>query len=99
MRDRFTSALQQALVEAQSLAVGRDHGYIEPAHLLLALVDQSGGTTRTLLNSAGANLATLRSALERALDQLARIKQPTGDVKVSPDLARLLNLADRLAQS
>ena len=65
MRDRFTSALQQALVEAQSLAVGRDHGYIEPAHLLLALVDQSGGTTRTLLNSAGANLATLRSALER----------------------------------
>ncbi len=98
MRDRFTSALQQALVEAQSLAVGRDHGYIEPAHLLLALVDQSGGTTRTLLNSAGANLATLRSALERALDQLARIKQPTGDVKVSPDLARLLNLADRLAQ-
>ena len=96
--DRLTSKLQLALSDAQSLAVGRDHSAIEPLHLLLALLEQQGGSIKPLLLQVGFDIAALRQALSKALDDLAKIQNPTGDVNMSQDLARLLNQADRLAQ-
>ncbi|HEX4894887.1 MAG TPA: ATP-dependent chaperone ClpB [Solimonas sp.] len=96
--DKLTSRFQQALAEAQSLAVGRDHAAIEPLHLLSALIAQEGGSTLPLLQAAGVNVDLLRSRLAQALDQLPRLAQATGDMNASADLARLLNLTDKLAQ-
>ncbi|WP_028081562.1 ATP-dependent chaperone ClpB [Solimonas soli] len=96
--DKLTSRFQQALADAQSLAVGRDHPAIEPAHLLAALLDQDGGSTQPLLQNAGVNIDLLRSRLAQALDRLPKLKDATGEVNVSPDLAKLLNLTDKLAQ-
>jgi ATP-dependent Clp protease ATP-binding subunit ClpB len=96
--DRLTSKLQLALSDAQSLAVGRDHSAIEPLHLMSALLEQQGGSIRPLLMQVGFDIAALRQALAKALDDLAKIQNPTGDVNMSQDLARLLNQADRLAQ-
>lgn len=96
--DRLTSKLQLALSDAQSLAVGRDHSAIEPVHLMSALLEQQGGSIRPLLMQVGFDIAALRSALGKALDDLPKIQNPTGDVNMSQDLARLLNQADRLAQ-
>jgi ATP-dependent Clp protease ATP-binding subunit ClpB len=90
--------LQQALQEAQSLAVGRDHQFIEPAHLLVALLDQRGGGVRHLLGKAGANVNLLRSRLGEALDQLPQVEGTAGEVLVANDLSRLLNVTDKLAQ-
>jgi ATP-dependent Clp protease ATP-binding subunit ClpB len=97
-QDKLTSKFQLALADAQSLAVGRDHQFIEPAHLLLALVDQQGGTVRPLLDKAGVNLNVLRSRLAQALERLPVVEGTAGEVHVSNDLARLLNVADKLAQ-
>ncbi|HEU0224241.1 MAG TPA: ATP-dependent chaperone ClpB [Steroidobacteraceae bacterium] len=96
--DRLTTKFQHALADAQSLAVGRDHQFIEPAHLMLALLDQDGGTARPLLDKAGANVALLRSQLQAQLGRIATVEGTQGDVQVSTDLARLLNVTDRLAQ-
>ncbi|WP_369958740.1 ATP-dependent chaperone ClpB [Pseudomonas benzenivorans] len=96
--DRLTSKLQLALSDAQSLAVGLDHAAIEPLHLMQALLDQQGGSIRPLLMQVGFDVAGLRKALTKELDQLAKIQNPTGDVNLSQDLARLLNQADRLSQ-
>ena len=96
--DKLTSRFQQALSEAQSLAVGRDHTAIEPVHVALALLDQDGGGARPLLQQAGVNVDVLRSKLSQALDKLAKINQADGNVQVGPELARLLNLTDKLAQ-
>ena len=96
--DKLTAKLQQALGDAQSLAVGRDHQILEPAHLLLALIDQQGGTVRPLLLKAGGNVAKLRADLSATLDKLAKVEGTPGDVHVSNDLTRLLNVADKLAQ-
>ncbi|MCC6075969.1 ATP-dependent chaperone ClpB [Pseudomonas sp. GCM10022188] len=96
--DRLTSKLQLALSDAQSLAVGRDHSAIEPVHLMSALLEQQGGSIRPLLMQVGFDIAALRLALGKALDDMAKIQNPTGDVNMSQDLARLLNQADRLAQ-
>ncbi|UTA48846.1 ATP-dependent chaperone ClpB [Simiduia sp. 21SJ11W-1] len=96
--DRLTNQLQIALSDAQSLAVGRDHAQLEPAHLLLALLDQQGGMVRPLLAQAGFDVTGLRNELAKRLDHLARIQNPTGDVHMSPELGRLLNLADKHAQ-
>ncbi len=96
--DKLTSKFQMALADAQSLAVGRDHQFIEPAHLLLALLNQEGGTVRPLLAQAGVNVNQLRSGLGEALDRLPRVEGAAGDVHVSNDLSRLLNLTDKLAQ-
>ena len=96
--DRLTSKLQLALSDAQSLAVGMDHPAIEPAHLLQALIDQQGGSIRPLLMQVGFDINSLRKALTKELDQLPKIQNPTGDVNMAQDLARLLNQADRLAQ-
>jgi len=96
--DKLTSRFQQALQDAQSLAVGRDHTQIEPAHLMQALLDQDGGSTLPLLQQSAINVELLRSKLNTALDQLPKIGDPTGDVGVGQDLSRLLNMTDKLAQ-
>jgi ATP-dependent Clp protease ATP-binding subunit ClpB len=96
--DKLTSQLQAALSEAQSLAVGRDHTQIEPTHLLAALMDQTGGATKPLLRKASFDITGLRSALDDAMERMATVSHPTGDVSLSQDLARLFNLADKQAQ-
>jgi ATP-dependent Clp protease ATP-binding subunit ClpB len=96
--DRLTSKFQLALADAQSLAVGRDHQFIEPAHVLLALLDQQGGTVRPLLDKAGVNVNWLRSELLGALNRLPKVEGTPGEVHVSNDLGRLLNVTDKLAQ-
>ncbi len=96
--DKLTSRFQQALADAQSLAVGRDHHLIEPAHVLAALLDQSDGSTRPLLQQAGVNVPALRTRLGELLDRLPTVKGQEGNLNVSNDLGRLLNLGDKLAQ-
>ena len=96
--DKMTSKFQQALAEAQSLAVGRDHQFIEPAHLMTALLDQEGGTVRHLLAQADVNVNLLRSRLGELLDKQPQVQGMAGDVHISNDLGRLLNVTDKLAQ-
>ncbi|MGD2076534.1 MAG: Clp protease N-terminal domain-containing protein, partial [Gammaproteobacteria bacterium] len=96
--DKLTSKFQMALADAQSLALGRDHNYIEPVHVMLALLDQEGGTVRHLLMQADVNINMLRSQLGEALDRLPSVQGTGGEVHVSNDLNRLLNLTDKLAQ-
>jgi ATP-dependent Clp protease ATP-binding subunit ClpB len=96
--DKLTSRFQQALADAQSLAVGRDHQFLEPAHVLLALLDSQGGTVRPLLMKAGADVNRLRSELGAALDRLPKVEGTPGEVHVSNELNRVLNVTDKLAQ-
>ncbi|MBW4052985.1 MAG: ATP-dependent chaperone ClpB [Proteobacteria bacterium] len=96
--DKLTSRFQQALADAQSIALGRDHQFLEPAHVLLALLDSQGGTVRPLLGKAGADVNRLRSELGTALDRLAKVEGAPGEVHVSSDLNRVLNVTDKLAQ-
>ncbi|KAF1686012.1 ATP-dependent chaperone ClpB [Pseudoxanthomonas broegbernensis] len=96
--DKLTSRFQQALADAQSLAVGRDHNLLEPVHVLAALLDQSGGSTRPLLAQAGVNVPLLRERLGEALEALPKVSGQAGNLSVGNDLTRLLNLTDRLAQ-
>jgi ATP-dependent Clp protease ATP-binding subunit ClpB len=97
-QDKLTAKFQAALADAQSLALGRDHQFIEPAHVLLALLDSSGGTVRPLLLKAGADVNKLRSELGALLDKLPKVEGTPGEVHVSNDLTRLLNVTDKLAQ-
>jgi ATP-dependent Clp protease ATP-binding subunit ClpB len=96
--DKLTSRFQQALADAQSLAVGRDHNLIEPAHLLVALLDQPGGGTRPLLAQAGVNVPLLRERLGEVLDKLPKVSGQEGSISLGNDLGRLLNVTDKLAQ-
>ena len=96
--DRLTSKFQMALSEAQSLAVGRDHQFIEPVHLMLALLDQDGGSVRHLLTMSNVNVNGLRSKLGEELERLPQVEGSEGDVHLSNDLSRLLNVCDKLAQ-
>jgi ATP-dependent Clp protease ATP-binding subunit ClpB len=96
--DKLTSKFQMALADAQSLAVGRDNQYIEPAHLMVALLDQQGGSVRGLLTKAGANVNLLRSQLGLVIDRLPKVEGSGGEVHLSNDLNKLLNLTDKLAQ-
>ncbi len=96
--DKLTSRFQQALADAQSLAVGRDHNLLEPAHLMQALIDQQGGSTLPLLTQAGANAGALRARIAQALDALPGVRGQEGNISISNDLNRLLNLTDKLAQ-
>ncbi len=96
--DKLTNQLQNALAEAQSLAVGRDHQFIEPTHVLQALLEQQGGSTRPLLQKAGANLAKLSGATENLVAQLPSVQGASGDVHISQETSRLLNRADKLSQ-
>jgi ATP-dependent Clp protease ATP-binding subunit ClpB len=96
--DRLTSKFQMALADAQSLAVGRDHQFIEPVHLMTALLDQEGGTVRHLLAQADVNVNQLRSSLGDAMDRMPGVQGMAGDLHISNDLGRLLNQTDKLAQ-
>ena len=96
--DKLTSKFQAALADAQSLALGRDHQVLEPAHLMLALLDSSDGTVRPLLMKAGADVNKLRSELGALLDKLPKVEGTPGEVHASHDLGRLLNVTDKLAQ-
>jgi ATP-dependent Clp protease ATP-binding subunit ClpB len=96
--DKLTSAFQSALSDAQSLAVGRDNQFIEPAHLMLAMLDAQGGSIRPILLKAGADVNKLRTQLVKIVDGLPKVEGVAGDVQVSNDLTRLLNVTDKLAQ-
>ena len=96
--DKLTNQLQSALADAQSIAVGNDHSAIEPVHLLLALLNQQGGSIRPILNRAGFDVTGLQAALNTQLDKLAKISAPTGEANLSQELGRLMNMADRAAQ-
>ncbi|MEJ2383238.1 MAG: ATP-dependent chaperone ClpB [Xanthomonadales bacterium] len=96
--DKLTSKFQLALADAQSLAVGLDHQLIEPAHVMVALLDQEGGASRHLLTKAGVSVNRLRSQLGEQLDSLPRVSGAEGEVNLSNDLIKLLNLTDKLAQ-
>ena len=96
--DKMTSKLQMALADAQSLAVGRDHAFIEPVHLMIALLDQEGGSVRHLLAQADVNVNLIRSRLGELLDQLPQVQGTAGEVHISNDLGRLLNVTDKFAQ-
>ena len=96
--DKLTSRFQQALADAQSLAVGRDHNLLEPVHVLTALLDQSGGSTRPMLAQAGVNVPLLRERLGEALEKLPKVSGQAGNLSVGNDLTRLLNQTDKLAQ-
>ena len=96
--DKLTAKLQQALADAQSLAVGRDHNSLDPLHLLAALLQPADSAVAPLLAQAGVSVPALRDSADKALDNLPRIARATGEVVPSPDLMRVLNLADKLAQ-
>ncbi|MCG7902055.1 MAG: ATP-dependent chaperone ClpB, partial [Candidatus Thiodiazotropha weberae] len=96
--DRLTSKFQMALADAQSLAVGQDHQFIEPVHLMSAMLDQDGGTVRHLLAQSDVNVNQLRSSLSAATERLSRVEGAAGDLHISNDLGRLLNQTDKLAQ-
>jgi len=96
--DKLTSKFQMALADAQSLAVGQDHQFIEPSHLMVALLDQQGSSVRGLLTKAGANVNLLRSQLGEAIDRLPKVEGAGGEVHFSNDLGKLFNITDKLAQ-
>jgi len=96
--DKLTSKLQTALADAQSLAVGRDHNFIEPVHLMQALMDQEGSSIKPLLKQSGAEPSRIRQAVAREIENLPEVQGSAGDVSMSNDMGRLFNIADKLAQ-
>ncbi len=96
--DKLTSKFQLALADAQSLALGRDNGFIEPVHLMKALLDQEGGSCRPLLSKAGVNIAQLRTLVDQELDNLPKVTGTGGEIHISNDLGKLLNMTDKLSQ-
>jgi ATP-dependent Clp protease ATP-binding subunit ClpB len=96
--DKFTTKLQEALSDAQSLAVGNDNQYIDPVHLLAALLNQDDGGSRSLLQRAGVNVGGLVNALKSALERLPKVSGSSGEVQVGREMAALLNLSDKEAQ-
>ena len=96
--DKMTSKFQQALAEAQSRALGLDNQFIEPAHLMSALLEQDGSTVRQILGKTGVDVASFRKQLNDALARLPKVEGVSGDVHPSNELVRVLNLTDKLAQ-
>ena len=96
--DKLTSKFQEALAAAQSMAVGKDHQFIEPAHLMLALLEQQAGTVKPLLAQSGVNVAAYQTELQAQLNRLSQVEGGSGDIHVSNDLNRLLNQTDKLSQ-
>src|SRR6202049_1403727 len=95
--DKLTTKFQQALADAQSLALANDNGFVEPQHLLLALLNQEDGGTASLLQRAGANVAPLKKALEDSIQRLPKVEGTGGEITISRDLNNLLNLTDKEA--
>jgi ATP-dependent Clp protease ATP-binding subunit ClpB len=96
--DKLTSRFQQALADAQSLAVGRDNNMLEPVHVMAALLDQQGGSTGPLLTQAQVNVPALRQRVGEILERLPKVSGQEGNVHAGNELTRLLNLTDKLAQ-
>ncbi|HTO88873.1 MAG TPA: Clp protease N-terminal domain-containing protein, partial [Thermoanaerobaculia bacterium] len=96
--DRLTTKFQQALADAQSLAVGADNQFIEPVHVLAALLDQEDGGTASLASRAGVNVPKLREAVRKAIDRLPKVEGHGGEIQIGRDLSNLLNLTDKEAQ-
>jgi ATP-dependent Clp protease ATP-binding subunit ClpB len=96
--ERFTSKFQEAIATAQSLALGRDHQFIEPVHLLHALLNQEGGSVRDLLSKIGVNLHDLRSKISQAIERLPKVEGTEGNLQLSTGMINMLNLCDKLAQ-
>ncbi|WP_345293387.1 ATP-dependent chaperone ClpB [Kangiella marina] len=96
--DKFTSKFQSALADAQSLAVGRDHQYIEPLHLMLAMLQQQGNSVSAILSQIGAAPSVLAQAVEAEIDKLPTVSGNAGEVHLSPDLGKVLNICDKIAQ-
>jgi len=96
--DKLTTKLQEALSDAQSLAVGNDNQYIEPAHILTALLNQDDGSARSLLQRAGVNVGGLQNGLKQVLERLPKVSGTGGEVQIGRDAVALLNLADKEAQ-
>ena len=96
--EKFTTKFQQAIAEAQSLAIGKDNQFIEPVHLLSALLNQQDGSVAPILTASGVNVATLRNELNNELAKLPQVSGNGGDVQLSRQLLNLLNLCDKLAQ-
>ena len=96
--DKLTSRFQQALADAQSLAVGRDNNMLEPSHVMAALLDQQGGSTAPLLTQAQVNVPALRQRVNALLERLPKVSGQEGNIHAGNELTRLLNLTDKLAQ-
>ena len=96
--DKLTTKFQQAFADAQSAALGNDNAYIEPQHLLLALLNQSEGGSGSLLSRAGVAVPALKNSLNQSIERLAKVDGAGGDVQVSRELNTLLNLTDKEAQ-
>ena len=96
--EQMTSKLQSALADAQSLALGNDNNFIEPVHLILALLDQKSGSVRPLLSQTGFNINELKTGLQGILNRLSKVEGNGGDVAMSNELGRLLNQADKISQ-
>jgi len=96
--EKLTSKFQLALADAQSLAVGQDHQFIEPVHVMVALLDQQGGSVRGLLTKSGVNVNLLRSQLGESIDRLAKVEGAGGEVHIGTELSKLFNITDKLAQ-
>ena len=97
--DRLTTSLQNALNEAQSLALGHDHNQIDSVHLLLALLQQTNSTVRNVLRTAGIQVPGFEQALTQIMDDQPKVASPDGSIQIAPELGRLLNLIDKEAQS
>src|SRR5438046_10559677 len=95
--DKLTTKFQQALADAQSLALGNDNGFIEPQHLLAAVLQQEDGGTASLLARAGVNVPPLKAALTKAIGRLPKVEGQGGEISISRDLNNLLNLTDKEA--
>src|SRR5690242_7919987 len=95
--DKLTTKFQQALADAQSLALANDNGFIEPQHLLLALLNQEDGATASLLQRAGVNVPPLRKAIDESIARLPKVEGTGGEITISRDLNNLLNLTDKEA--
>ena len=97
-QDKLTTKLQEAIADAHSLAVGNDNQYVDPVHLLTALLQQNDGSTKSLLQRAGVNVNKLAGSLKTAVDRLPKVSGTGGDVQIGRELMNVLNLADREAQ-
>ncbi len=95
--DKLTTKFQEALADAQSIAVGHDNQYIDPAHVLLAMLRQSDAGARSLLQRAGVNVAALTQALESLIKRLPQVQGGDGQVQIGRELNALLNAADKEA--
>jgi ATP-dependent Clp protease ATP-binding subunit ClpB len=96
--DKLTSKFQDALENSQSMALGNDNAFMEPVHVMKALLDQDGGSVRAILSKANVNISALRSQLDGAIQRLPKVEGTGGEIHVSNDLSRLLNLTDKIAQ-